>query len=71
MFPEEERIRQDKLTTSIYKLSEKSLDENENIAVIKEMQMIYQNGFRHSYSEFFPILTLRSRFLKFLMSSRM
>lgn len=58
MFPEENRKRQERLSNCILELSEKVLDEqqNEHFAVIKKLQVIYKDGYKHLYSDFFPIL---------------
>lgn len=58
MFPNETRKRQKMLSDHIYALSEKILDgeKGEHISVIQKMQMIYRDGFRHSYSDFFPVI---------------
>lgn len=59
MFPNETRKRQEMLSGHIYALSEKILDgeKNEHLAIIQKMQMIYKDGFRHSYSDFFPVIS--------------
>jgi hypothetical protein len=58
MFPEEIRSRQQRLSDCIYDLSREPLDKEkgEHIEVVKSLKMIYQDGFKHSYSDFFPVL---------------
>ncbi len=58
MYPDEIQNRQKRLSDKIYFLSKKTLDKEneEHIRVIQELMMIYKDGFRHSYSDFFPIL---------------
>lgn len=58
MFPEETRIRQEKLAEVIYKLSGRIMDkeEKEYIPIIDVLEMIYEGGFKHSYSDLFPVI---------------
>lgn len=58
MFPDEMRKRQERLSQIIYDLAEKMLDceKGEHVEVIGKLQMIYKDGFRHSYSEIFPVI---------------
>ncbi len=56
MFPKENRDRQEMLSGHIYDLSKDVLDHEEQLKIIQKLQMIYQDGFRHSYSDFFPVI---------------
>ena len=58
MYPEEMRNRQEKLSENIYRLSKKPLDKDskEHVEIVNSLKMIYQDGFKHSYSDFFPVL---------------
>ena len=60
MFPDEARKRQERLADEIYQLSKQPLDffKEEHLLVIKKLQMIYKDQFKHSYSDFFPILLI-------------
>lgn len=57
MFPDEARNRQELLKNIILELSE-NLIENDKITLqyIKRLRKIYEDGFRHKYSDFFPII---------------
>lgn len=59
MYPKESRERQEKLSNEIYELSMRVLnkEKNEQIESIRRLQMIYQDSFKHSYSDFFPVLS--------------
>ncbi len=59
MFPEETRKRQEMLADEIYILSKAVLDpeKNEHLRIINKLQMIYKDDFRHSYSDFFPVVS--------------
>lgn len=59
MFPKETRDRQERLSAYIYELATKVLDKekNEHLKIIQKMQVLYQDGFKHSYSDFFPIIS--------------
>lgn len=59
MYPKESRERQEKLSNEIYELSMRVLnkEENEHLGSIHRLQMIYQDSFKHSYSDFFPVLS--------------
>lgn len=59
MYPKESRERQEKLSNEIYDLSKRVLnkEKKEHIESIHRLQMIYQDSFKHSYSDFFPILS--------------
>lgn len=59
MFPDETRKRQERLNNEIFKLAERMLDfqGEEHIAVIGKLQLIYKDQFKHSYSDFFPVLS--------------
>lgn len=57
MFPDETRHRQERLNKEILLLASNMLDkEKEALGVISKLQLIYRDGFRHSYSDFFPII---------------
>ncbi|MDE5758851.1 MAG: hypothetical protein K2H85_09610, partial [Allobaculum sp.] len=58
MFPEENRGRQEKLANCVRELSTKPLDvtNNEHTKTLNNLQMIYRDDFRHSCSDFFPVL---------------
>lgn len=57
MFPDEARNRQRLLKDIILELSEKLLENDEMILqYIKRLKKIYDDGFRHKYSDFFPII---------------
>lgn len=58
MFPDETRSRQEKLSKEIYGLAGKILDKEacEHLTVIKRLQKIYADGFKHSYSDLFPVI---------------
>lgn len=58
MFPDEKRTRQAKLTEYIYQLSTVLLDEEkqETKQIADKLRMIYTDEFRHSYSDFFPVV---------------
>lgn len=58
MFPDETRRRQERLSEVIYSLSHEILntEKDEQIEVIKKLEMIYQDGFKHSYSDLFPVI---------------
>ncbi|MGN0273001.1 MAG: hypothetical protein ACI4DL_09625 [Lachnospiraceae bacterium] len=58
MFPKEKRIRQAKLTEYIYELSERLFDgqSNEEKEIADKLKVIYTDNFRHSYSDFFPVV---------------
>lgn len=59
MYPKESRERQEKLSNEIYELSKKVLnkEKNEHIESMHRLQMIYEDSFKHSYSDFFPVLS--------------
>ena len=59
MLPEESRGRQEKLGRIIYELSEKLLSDNEDETkqFLKRLQIIYEDGFKHNYSDLFPVIT--------------
>lgn len=63
MFPEETRGRQAKLADCVRELSIKPLDveKEEHLNTLGNLQMIYKDDFRHSYSDFFPVLLEISR----------
>ena len=57
MYPEEDRNRQEKLKKIIFELSERLLeDEDMTSHYIDRLRKIYDDGFRHKYSDFFPII---------------
>lgn len=57
MFPEETRGRQEKLKQIIYELSEELLGDDDQIKqVLNRLVLIYQDNFKHQYSDFFPII---------------
>lgn len=58
MFPDETRRRQERLSEIIYLLSELVFDSNGNdqLEIIQELHMIYKDGFKHSYSDLFPVI---------------
>lgn len=58
MFPDETRKRQERLSKQLYFLAEKVLDaeKNEQFEIIGRLQMIYKDGFKHSYSDLFPVI---------------
>lgn len=61
MFPDEARNRQDMLKSIILELSERLLDNDDMIEqYLNRLSKIYEDGFKHRYSDFFPIiLTIR------------
>lgn len=61
MFPDEARNRQDMLKSIILELSERLIDNDDMIEqYLNRLCKIYEDGFRHRYSDFFPIiLTIR------------
>lgn len=61
MFPDEARNRQDMLKSIILELSERLLDNDDMIEqYLNRLSKIYEDGFKHRYSDFFPIiLTVR------------
>lgn len=58
MYSDEKRTRQEKLTKCIYGLSERLLDEEggEIKQIADKLALIYSDDFRHSYSDFFPVV---------------
>ncbi|NDO52034.1 hypothetical protein FMM75_22595 [Lachnospiraceae bacterium MD335] len=56
MLAEERNRRQKELEKEIYQLSERLLQADENRRVALELLDIYKGDFRHSYSDFFPII---------------
>lgn len=58
MFPDEARNRQKLLKEIILELSEKLLEDDDEMTLqyIKRLRKIYQDGFKHKYSDFFPII---------------
>lgn len=58
MFPDETRRRQERLSKEIYVLAEKMLDtqKREQLDVIARLQKIYKDGFKHYYSDLFPVV---------------
>lgn len=58
MYPDEIRSRQEKLNDLIMKLSDSLFDEGDKriSQTIDEMRMLYKDGFRHNYSDFFPVI---------------
>lgn len=58
MFPEETRGRQEKLQQIIYELSKEMLsgDENQIKSFLNRLILIYEDNFKHKYSDFFPVL---------------
>ncbi len=58
MLPDETKKRQELLGKEIYLLSERLLDveKEEQIKAIQDFQKIYSDGFKHSYSDLFPII---------------
>lgn len=58
MYPNEMRSRQERLNGLIIKLSDFVFDEGDNriSQTIDEMRMLYKDGFRHNYSDFFPVI---------------
>jgi len=57
MFPEETRGRQEKLKQIIYELSEELLGDDDQIKqFLNRLVLIYQDNFKHQYSDFFPII---------------
>lgn len=59
MFPEESRGRQTKLVDLIRELSEKLLSNNEDQIkqYLNRLKIIYEDGFKHNYSDLFPVVT--------------
>ncbi len=59
MFPEESKGRQEKLGKFIYELSKKLLsgNENETRQFLNRLNVIYKDGFKHNYSDLFPVVT--------------
>lgn len=59
MLQDERRERQEKLGTIIYQLAKEMLNgvEDEYKTYLDCMKEIYEGGFRHTYSEFFPIVS--------------
>ena len=58
MFPKENRAMQEMLSEHIYGLSGRPLDKqrNEHLEIIQKLLMIYKDGFKHSYADFFPVI---------------
>jgi hypothetical protein len=58
MFPDETRRRQERLSGEIFHLAEKVLDtqKEEHLKIIGKLQMIYKDGFKHYYSDLFPVV---------------
>lgn len=57
MFPNEARDRQKLLKDIILELSKELLENNEMILqYINRLRKIYEDGFKHKYSDFFPII---------------
>ena len=57
MLIEEQRRRQDLLKARILELAKESLDESEIRKEVLRLLDIYSGGFRHSYADFFPIIS--------------
>lgn len=59
MLQNERRERQEKLGRLIYQLAEKMLNgtEEEYQTHLNHMKEIYEGGFRHTYSKFFPVVS--------------
>lgn len=58
MYPEETRNRQEKLSNEIYALSSSLLnvDLKEDKQILGRLQAIYSDGFKHSYSDLYPVM---------------
>ena len=57
MLADERKRRQDKLVENIFGLSKRLLDDKTEVRrVALELKEIYTSDFRHSYSEFFPLI---------------
>lgn len=56
MLPEENRGRQERLNQIILELSETVLEENAYTQYLNRLNMLYQDNFKHQYSDFFPII---------------
>lgn len=56
MLQEETRRRQSELNEELYKLSQSPIASNDIRKVALKLNEIYKSDFRHSYSEFFPVL---------------
>lgn len=58
MFPDETRKRQERLSEQISLLAERILDtqNEEHLETIGRLQKIYADGFKHYYSDFFPVV---------------
>lgn len=57
MLAKEKARRQHELTENIYHLSKALLEtDEEKEEVASKLRLLYQGGFRHNYSDFFPII---------------
>lgn len=56
MLPEEIRRRQDLLNQIILELSEAPLEENSSKPYLNRIGVLYQDNFKHQYSDFFPTI---------------
>lgn len=56
MLPEENRGRQDRLNQIILELSENMLNEDSYTQYLNRLYALYQDNFKHQYSDFFPII---------------
>ncbi len=58
MYPEETRHRQERLSNEIYELSSSLLkvDSKEDKQILGRLQAIYSDGFKHSYSDLYPVM---------------
>ncbi len=58
MFPDETRKRQERLSNEIYFLAQGMLNtqNKEQLDVIARLQKIYKDGFKHYYSDLFPVV---------------
>lgn len=56
MLPEENRGRQERLNQIILELSEIVLEETSYVQYLNRLNVLYQDNFKHQYSDFFPII---------------
>ena len=56
MLPEESRGRQERLNRIVLELSETMLSEDSYAQYLNRLNALYQDNFKHQYSDFFPII---------------
>lgn len=56
MLPEENRGRQERLNQIVLELSETVLEEKSYTQYLNRLNVLYQDNFKHQYSDFFPII---------------